>query len=167
MHSCTKHCATATQQRQRAALAHLERSIWRHYRRCDLWRHSKTITWFARIPSGKNFVFWQRAWKCMQSYHDYGCFCPAKHDIYSVLSTEGGLNVNIGHIVYKIQDKVWFWQPTASINLPLDWISGLIQTHLLKTLKMVRPFWFSFIQLNVTKPRLKGKIVWFLFVRWL
>ena len=36
----------------------------------------------------------------MQSYHDYASFCPAKHDVYSVLSTEGGLNVNIGHIVY-------------------------------------------------------------------
>ena len=37
----------------------------------------------------------------MQSYHDYASFCPAKHDVYSVLSTEGGLNVNIGHIVYE------------------------------------------------------------------
>ena len=27
-------------------------------------------------------------------------FCPTKHDVYSVFSTEGGLNVNIGHIVY-------------------------------------------------------------------
>ena len=71
------------------------------YRRCDLWRHSKTITWFARIPPGKTFVFWQPARKCMQSYHDYASFCPAKHDVYSVFSTEGGLNVNIGHIVYK------------------------------------------------------------------
>ena len=39
----------------------------------------------------------------MQSYHDYASFCPAKHDVYSVLSTEGGLNVNIGHIVYRIK----------------------------------------------------------------
>ena len=36
----------------------------------------------------------------MQSYHDYASFCPAKHDVYSVLSTEGGLNVNIGHILF-------------------------------------------------------------------
>ena len=41
------------------------------YRRCDLWRHSKTITWFARIPPGETFVFWQPVRKCMQSYHDY------------------------------------------------------------------------------------------------
>ena len=54
-----------------------------------------------RIPPGKTFVFWQPARKCMQSYHDYVSFCPAKHDVYSVLSTEGGLNVNIGHIVYR------------------------------------------------------------------
>ena len=36
----------------------------------------------------------------MQSYHDYASFCQAKHDVYSVLSTEGGLIVNISHIVY-------------------------------------------------------------------
>ena len=28
---------------------------------------------------------------------------------------------------------------------------------------MVRPSWFSHIQLNAIKPRLEGKIVWFLF----
>ena len=60
------------------------------YRRCDLWRQSKTITWFARIPPGKTFVFWEPD----------ASFCLAKHDVYSVLSTEGGLNVNIGHIIY-------------------------------------------------------------------
>ena len=60
----------------------------------------KAITRLARISPGKTFVFWQPARKCMQSYHDYASFCPAKHDIYSVLSTEGGLNVNISHIVY-------------------------------------------------------------------
>ena len=54
------------------------------YRRCEPWRHSKTITWFACIPSGKTFVFWQPARKCMQSYHDYTSFCPAKHDVNSV-----------------------------------------------------------------------------------
>ena len=47
------------------------------------------------------FVFWQPARKCTQSYSDYATQCPAKHDVYSVLSTEGGLNVNIGHIVYS------------------------------------------------------------------
>ena len=73
------------------------------YRRCDLWRHSKTITWFARIPPAcKTFVFRQPARKWMQSYHDYASSCPAKHDVYSVLSTEGGLNVKIGHIVYTL-----------------------------------------------------------------
>ena len=45
----------------------------------------------------------------MQSYHDYDSFCPAKHDVYSVFSTEGGLNVNIGHIVYT--NAVQFFQP--------------------------------------------------------
>ena len=38
----------------------------------------------------------------MQSYHDYASFCLAKHDVYSVLSREGGLNVNVGHIVYTM-----------------------------------------------------------------
>ena len=61
-------------------------------------RHSKTI---ARTTLGKTFVFWQPARKFLQSYHDYASFCPAKHDKYSVMSTEGGLNVNISHIVYR------------------------------------------------------------------
>ena len=34
----------------------------------------------------------------MQYYHDYASFCPVKYDVYSVLSTEGG--ISIGHIVY-------------------------------------------------------------------
>ena len=38
----------------------------------------------------------------MQSHHDYASFCLAKHDVYSVLSREGGLNVNVGHIVYTM-----------------------------------------------------------------
>ena len=45
-------------------------------------------------------MFWQPARKYTQSYHDYASFCPAKHDVYSVLSTEGSLNVNISHIIY-------------------------------------------------------------------
>jgi len=32
---------------------------------------------------------------------------------------------------------------------------------------MVQPSWFSTIQINVTKPRLAGRIVWFLFVQWI
>ena len=55
----------------------------------------------ARIPTGKTFVFWQPARKYTQSYHDYASFCPAKYHFYSVLSTKGALNVNIGHIVYS------------------------------------------------------------------
>ena len=46
----------------------------------------------------------------MQSYHDYDSFCPAKHDVYSVFSTEGGLNVNIGHIVYIQHNIVTYSQ---------------------------------------------------------
>ena len=94
------------------------------YRRCDLWRHSKTITWFARIPPGKTFVFWQPARKGMQSYHDKASFCPTKHDVYSVLSTEGSLNVNVGHIVYTMSfdylsafDLSAFWSCVDTILL--------------------------------------------------
>ena len=47
-------------------------------------------------------VFWQPARKYTQSYYDYASLCPAKHDVYSVWSTEGGLSVNIGHIVYSL-----------------------------------------------------------------
>ena len=60
--------------------------LWIYNRRCDLWRHSKTITQFARIPPGKTFVFWQPARKCLQSYHDYAYFCPAKHEVYIVVN---------------------------------------------------------------------------------
>ena len=49
-------------------------------------------------------MFWQPARKCTQSYYDYATQCPAKHDVYSVLSTEGGLNVNMGHIVYTVRN---------------------------------------------------------------
>ena len=47
-----------------------------------------------RILPSKTFVFWQTARNRVQSYHDYASFCPTKHDVYSVWSTEGGLNVN-------------------------------------------------------------------------
>ena len=92
------------------------------YRRCDLWRHSKTITWFARIPPGKTFVFWQPATfrKWMQCYRDYSSFCSVKHDVYSVLSTEGGLNVNIGNIVLTHRSKgkkqIVLFIPVAEMN---------------------------------------------------
>ena len=59
----------------------------------------------SRAPPGNTFVFWQPARKCMHSNHDYVSFCPAKHDVYSVFSTEGGLNVNVGHIVYRVRVK--------------------------------------------------------------
>ena len=49
---------------------------------------------------GKTFLFLQPARKYTQSYHDYASFCQTKHDVYSVLSTEGGLNVNI---VYSVE----------------------------------------------------------------
>ena len=93
--STTQNCLT------KIKLSFCRRVTWSgFYRRCDLWCHTKTITWFARIPPGKTFVFWQPARKCTQSYYDCATQCPAKHDVYSVLSTEGGLNVNIGHVVY-------------------------------------------------------------------
>ena len=72
-------------------------------------------------------MFWQPAGKCKQSYHDYASFCPAKHDVYSVLSTEGGLNVNMGHIVNTIRKRVHLPKKGASLviddEIKLLWIN--------------------------------------------
>ena len=46
-------------------------------------------------------MFWQPARSIRNLTMTYAYFCPAKHDVYSVLSAEGGLNVNIGYIVYN------------------------------------------------------------------
>ena len=91
-------CATAHCKLSRGALLKWIGPVLQHVH--ISMKENTDSAWFARIPLGKTFVFWQPARKCMQFYHDYASFCPAKHDVYSVLSTEGGLNVNIGHIVY-------------------------------------------------------------------
>ena len=89
------------------------------YRRSDLWRHSKTITWFARVPPGKTFVFWQPARKCMQSHHDYASFCPAKHDVYSVFFNRGRFECkHRSHRLYctlSFNQTSWFFSPQTCV----------------------------------------------------
>ena len=51
----------------------------------------------------------------------------------------------------------WLVERLSSFNKPFD----------LALLRDRRPFWFSQIKINVTKPRVVGEIVWFLFVQWI
>ena len=61
--------------------------------------------------TGKTFVLWQPARKYTQSYHDYASFC---HDMSSVLSTEGSVNVNIDTSSILLKPAVIF---VSSVHL--------------------------------------------------
>ena len=102
----------------------------------------------AHIPPGKTFVFWQPARKCMKSYHDYASFCPAKHVVYSVLSTEGrfeckhrshrlfvSANTNFSSVDWN-RNTVWSWSEDSG------WIRALVVSPFNAWIRalVVRPF---------------------------